>query len=193
MLDAHQVGFFIGNVIDSGSAGNALGIFLAHLTTTALLEHGGGASPGEVLTEVNRRLLALGLDERPLAALLLGTLQVESGELKLTRAGLPAPILLPGSGELQRLAIPGPFLGTGETTYSTVCATMRAGDKFVAGTDGTRIAGAPAPDDDRSLHESLARHRSLTGQSLVDAAAHDLVARIRHTDDLTLLCVEWFI
>jgi hypothetical protein len=145
--------------------------------------------PGEVLTAVNRRLLGLGMDELPLVAMLAGTLNALTGETTLARAGLPAAVHVPPSGPPAVWAVPGPFLGTADTTYAEFRATLAPGDRLLIGTDGTRPDGDPHPASD-GLLAAATKHRDLTGPSFVDAVARGLLQQVRHADDFTLLGLE---
>jgi hypothetical protein len=60
----------------------------------------------------------------------------------------------------------------------------------VIGTDGIRPEGNPAPRNEDELLEAISRHQSKSGQGFVDAIASDLLAKVRHSDDFTLLSVE---
>jgi serine phosphatase RsbU (regulator of sigma subunit) len=182
-----RVVFCVGEVSGLGSAGPFLGRFVTESVLDSADEE---VSAGELLTRVNRQLLALGLDDPPLVALGVGLLDTSTGRLTLSRAGLPSPVLVPATGEVEVWAMPGPFLGVAETTYPTHAATLRPGDKLLLGTDGTRPDGTPGPGDDANFHEAAARHRDAPGRRFVDAVANELLAQVRHEDDFTLLCVE---
>ncbi len=184
-LDGGRIGFFLADVIGSGTAAGLLGVFAAQSIAMR-----SAVPPGESLEAVNRELLALALDDRPLVAMLAGTLHANTGALTLARAGLPAPVYIPAVGKPEVWAVPGPFLGTADSTYPTYSATLQPGDKLVIGTDGTRPDGDPNPAGDDHLLEVAARHRKLLGQAFVDATARDLLAAVRHEDDFTLLIVE---
>jgi sigma-B regulation protein RsbU (phosphoserine phosphatase) len=87
--------------------------------------------------------------------------------------------------------VPGPFLGTADTSYLNVIGDLVAGDRLVFGTDGTRPDGEPTADGAPDLlSTSAARHRAHAGQVFVDAIARDLLPRVRHPDDFTLLALE---
>jgi sigma-B regulation protein RsbU (phosphoserine phosphatase) len=192
VLDENTVGFFLGDVVECGSGGSLMGFF----TWQSVVMHkfDGGRrqilDPGEVLTQVNRSFLGLGLEERPMVAFLAAILNVQTGELKLARAGLPAPVHVPVEGEPRPWSVPGPFLGTADSSYPAITATLRAGEKMVIGTDGIRREGNPDPRDDSELLAAISRHQRLSGQSFVDAVAQDLLKEIHHADDFTLMCVE---
>lgn len=192
ILDENRIGFLLGDVLGCGTAGSLVGVFAAQSAVMKRLE---GSlykivPPGEVLSRVNSELLRLGLDDRPLVAMLAATVHAQSGELTLARAGLPTPIYLPSEGEPQTWTIPGPFLGTADASYPTFTTELKPGDKLVIGTDGTRPEGDPAPGGDTKLLEAASKYRVLTGQRFIDAVASDLLAHVRHSDDFTLLCAE---
>lgn len=192
-LDEDHVGFFVADVIGHGTAaGSLLGVFVRQ---SANWKHIAGTRyrlipPDEILAAVNRDLLGLGLEDPPLVAMLAGTLNVRAGTLTVARAGLPSPVFLPAAGEARAWAVPGPFLGTAETTYQLHSAVFAPGDKLIVGTDGTRAGGEPAGQGPEELMTSAARHRRLTGQAFVDAVARDLLPLVRHPDDFTLLAVD---
>jgi sigma-B regulation protein RsbU (phosphoserine phosphatase) len=185
-LNDQRIAIVVGDVIGPGPAGDLIG----HLASRIADRYLAASSAGEALAGVNRELLALGLDDLPLVAMLIGILNTANGELGLARAGLPAPVLLPADGGLERWPIPGPFLGTGNTAYATQRARLRAGDRLLIGTDGIRPDGNLEPGGGDQLLECAERNRELTGQLFVDAVARDLLGDVRHEDDFTLLVVE---
>lgn len=185
-VDEHRIAIVVGDVIGPGAAGDLIG----HLASRIAGRYLSASSAGEALAKVNRELLALGLEDLPLVAMLIGILNTASGELGLARAGLPPPVFLPAAGALERWPIPGPFLGTGDAAYATQPAKLRAGDRLLIGTDGIRPDGNPEPGGGDLLLDHAERNRELTGQSFGDAVARDLLADVRHEDDFTLLVVE---
>jgi len=192
-LDEGHVGFFLGDVLGTGSAaGSLLGVFVKQ--SAELKEITGNryrlVPPDEVLSRVNRELIGLGLDDPPLVALLVGLVDTNDGSLVVARAGLPAPVHVPAGGEPENWVMPGPFLGTADTTCPPLHARLAPGDKLVIGTDGTRPDGNPAPGGTDRLTEAAVRHRDLTGQAFADAVARELLPHVRHPDDFTLLVVE---
>lgn len=187
-VDDQRIAIVLGDVISPGPAGDLIGHLASRLAERCLRQS--ASSPGEALAGVNRELHALGLDDLPLVAMLVGVINTTTGELGLARAGLPAPVLLPGDGIPERWAIPGSFLGTGETAYATHPAKLRPGDRVLFGTDGIRADGNPEPSRADQLLECAERHRNLAGQCFVDAVARDLLTPVRHEEDVTVLVVE---
>jgi serine phosphatase RsbU (regulator of sigma subunit) len=186
-IDSERLVFHVGDVLSLGGVGALLGQLAAK---TISVSTGEGKMPGEMLACVNDELLRLGLEDEPLVALLVCTLNANTGEVVLARAGLPAPLHISASGEATTWAIPGPFLGISETSYPIHTATLHPGEKLLLGTDGIHSDGEPGPSDNTRLTEAASRHHNLTGQAFVDAVARDLLAEVRHNDDFTLLCVS---
>jgi serine phosphatase RsbU (regulator of sigma subunit) len=192
-VDENHVGFILGDVLGTGSAaGGLLGLFVKQ---SAELKELTGSSyrvtpPDEVLTRVNRELIGLGLDDPPLVAMLVGLLDVRDGSIAVARAGLPAPVYVPAAGDSESWSIPGPFLGTADTTCPPLHGRLWPGDKLIIGTDGTRPDGTTAAGGTERLSEVALRHRELSGQPFADAVARELLPHVRHPDDFTLLVVE---
>lgn len=177
--------FLVGDVIGHTTLGGLLGTFVAETVRDAARDKP-TAPAGALLGAANDALLRLKLDDAPLVALVAGVLD-ESGRLSIARAGLPAPVYLPAAGDPEAWSLPGPFLGIAETTYPSRLATLTPGDQLLVATDGTRPDGDPGPEDGSRLLEVAGRHRQQTGQPFVDAVATDLLAQVRHEDDVTLL------
>lgn len=192
-VDERHVGFVLGDVLGTGSAAGGLLGLLVNLSAP-FKEIAGNhyrlVPPDEVLTRVNRELIGLGLDDPPLVAMLAGVVNADDGSVTVARAGLPAPVYVPASGDPETWSVPGPFLGTADTTCPPREGRLHPGDKLVIGTDGTRPEGTTAAGGADVLAEVAGRHRGLTGQAFADAVARELLPHVRHPDDFTLLVVE---
>ncbi|MBN9118742.1 MAG: SpoIIE family protein phosphatase [Planctomycetes bacterium] len=190
-LDEQRVGFFVGDVVGTGAAGGLLGVFVQQCVAMKEIDAPSYriASPNEVLTAVNRQLLALGADDLPLVAMCVGVLNCQTGAVSLARGGLPAPVYVPAAGAPTVWPVPGPFLGTADVPYQLLTGTLTPGDRLLIGTDGTRPDGDPAAGPD-GLLEAASKHRDASGPGFVDAVARELLQHVRHADDFTLLSVE---
>jgi sigma-B regulation protein RsbU (phosphoserine phosphatase) len=193
-LDENHLGFFLADVMGHGSgAGSLIGSLTRHAVVGKEISATGYKllSPEEVLSRVNRELLALGLEEPPFVAMLYGVLNARTGDLVYARAGLPPPVFVPVTGVAATWSSPGSFLGVFDAAYPVRHEKLPLGSKFVVGTDGTRPDGdsiaVPMADPLRTVAES---HRELTGQKYVDAVAQDLLTRVKEPDDFTLLAIE---
>lgn len=192
-LDEHHVGFLVGDVLAPGSAvGSLVGVLARQAAVWKEITTDGYrlVPPDDVLAAVNRELLSLGLEDPPLVAMLVATLDARDGTVTLARAGMPAPVHLPAEGEPAAWSVPGPFLGTAEATHQPLCARLAPGDRFLVGSDGTRNDGEPGTVGTGPLLAASGRHRALAGQAFVDAVAQDLLSHAQHPGDFTLLGVE---
>lgn len=191
-LDEDHVGFCLGDLSGhAAAAGGLLGVFVLQSVRWKEITGAGYrlVPPEDVLAGVNRELLGLGPDDPPLVALAAGVVNGHTGTISVARAGTPAPVFVPAAGDPEVWAVPGPFLGTAETTYQPVRRTLAPGDKLVFGTDGTRPDGDSGSGADHLAAAALT-HRHLTGPAFTDAVARTLLPHVRHPDDFTLLTVE---
>ncbi|MBN9520392.1 SpoIIE family protein phosphatase [bacterium] len=172
-----RLAFLVGDV---PGRGGATGSLLGLLALRAAFPPGDAdLDSAAALARVNRELLALGLDDPPLVALLAGVADGDS--VTVARAGLPAPIWLPADGEAEAWAAPGPFLGTAEATYPALTRTLNPGDRLLIGTDGA--GGGDA------LLAAARRHRGVDGAAFVEAVAADVLPAAPDGEDVTLLVV----
>ncbi|MCS6865985.1 MAG: fused response regulator/phosphatase [Gemmataceae bacterium] len=192
-LDEQCVGFLVGDVVSSPVVARSWVRVFVHHTVRSTIGDGQRScvvAPAEILTAVNRQVLASGGDEPPLVALLVGLFNAQSGELTLARAGLPPPVLVPEQGPLELWNSPGPFLGTADMTYESLTKTLRPGDRLLIGTDGTRPDGDPGPVTPEPLEQAASRHRTARGAELMTAIVRELLIPLRHGDDMTLVMLE---
>ncbi len=138
--DAHRladgrVAFLLGDVPGrGGTAGSLLGL----LALRTAFPPGADPDPAAALERVNRELLALGLDDPPLVALLAGVAAADT--ITVARAGLPRRCGGRQAASRRRGRRPGPFLGTAEASYPSLARPFGPGDRLVvatAGDDGT--------------------------------------------------------
>jgi serine phosphatase RsbU (regulator of sigma subunit) len=192
-LDEEHVAFLVGDVVSSPVVSRCGVSVLVQQTVRSQMLAGGGSpiiSPADILTVVNQQLLAVGGDDPPLVAMLVGVLNTHCGELTLARAGLPPPVFVPRQGPMELWHSPGPFLGTAAIACESLTKTLRPGDRLLIGTHGTRPDGDPRPVTDEPLGQAASRHRDAHGAEFVDALVRELRPTLRHTDDMTILMVE---
>ena len=143
-LDEAHVGFYLADILSiGGTMGELLNIFLHR--TVKLKEILGDRyrliAPSEALTHVNAALLTLNLADPPLVAMIAGILNVEEGTIELARAGMPAPFYLPSGGMSTVWNLPGPYLGTAESTYELYRSRLNVGDQLILNTNPRRVDG----------------------------------------------------
>jgi DNA-binding response OmpR family regulator len=190
-LDQSLVGFFLGNVVGQGSAASSLlALFVHEAIDLKESVDSGPREPHAILTALNQQLLALGLEDPPLLAMLVGVLDCRQGSVSLARAGLPAPIHVPNLGAPMPWGVPGPFLGTSEATFEKLSGTLLAGDRLVFGSDGTRGGEGRSPDREADLPAAMARYRNLMGRAFPEALSGERLSQSNCGEDFTLMVVE---
>lgn len=185
-LDQSHVGFFLGNVLGQGPAASSLLALFVHEAIDLKESTGGGMrEPHAILTSLNQQLLALGLDEPPLLAMLVGVVDCREGGVVLARAGLPAPISISNDGTATPWGVPGPYLGTAEISFEKTSGRLLAGDRLVLASDGLRGEESAA-----DLPGAIARHRNRAGRAFAESVAGDLLSQADMSNDFTLMVVE---
>lgn len=128
-----SVGFAVGDVAGKGIAA---GMWLTHLVGLVRCHLERHQDLATAMGEVNRGLCGL-VSEPPLAALFLGRLELQTGELVYCNAGQPDAVLLRRGGSIEALQAGGPMLGAVPTAaFETGRVALGAGDTLIACTDG---------------------------------------------------------
>ncbi|GIF07215.1 hypothetical protein Asi03nite_47530 [Actinoplanes siamensis] len=121
---------------------------------------------------------------------ILGSLDLRTGVCSLVNAGHVPPLLV-REGNPQELLLPGNFpLGMfAEGRYRASEITLRAGDRLVVVTDGTRERKAANLDLSARLRQMTDLHPREAVRSLADAVLE--IAGPVLDDDATLLILDW--
>lgn len=148
-------------------------------------------SPSECLDWLNRKLMS-GNDSFMFVSMIIGTLS-PSGELKISSAGHPSP-LLKHNGEVSEISVAGGSLvGLLECDYEETSVRMEPGDSILMFTDGATDAENPAGKMFGS--ERLAKAFSESSGSDVAGAVSNIIlhftASADQSDDLTLLSFRY--
>ena len=148
-------------------------------------------SPSECLDWLNRKLMS-GNDSFMFVSMIIGTLS-PSGELKISSAGHPSP-LLKHNGEVSEISVAGGSLvGLLECDYEETSVRMEPGDSILMFTDGATDAENPAGKMFGS--ERLAKAFSESSGSDVAGAVSNIILHFTssadQSDDLTLLSFRY--
>lgn len=201
-LDETRVGFYMADAVGHGVPAALLTMFIKHALQTKEIDPGGKGyrllEPGETLRRLNDRLIDQNLSHSTFATALYGTVDVETLDVTIARAGHPHPILVRADGRTESLAVEGPLLGIfPNEAYQSCGARMRPGDRLFVYTDGLDVAFAELESEGdcaapRWLDEIL-RRRDLHADQLLAEFADALDAStgsLRPKDDVTLIVVE---
>ena len=151
-----------------------------------------GADPGEVLSALNRELVAM---DQPQAfvALLCARMEPREGRLWYASAGLPPPLLRRRDGRFEELSQSGVLLGVmPQAQYTDVCVDLEPGDATVLYTDG--LSEARRGDElfgARRLAEVVAAHAAGSAAQILGALLAAVQAFADHPlDDITAVVLK---
>ena len=157
-----------------------------------------GLDPAHVIRMVNGDMFPLIGDLSYFLTALYGVVNLERGELKISRAGHPPGLLLRKSGGIMEL-------NTDKTMYigvledlvlDTRTVQLEDGDRLILFTDGITEAlnGQEEMYGDERFHKSIASHAGRPVKEFVRLLIRDLdeyCAGIPVEDDRALLCVDF--
>lgn len=194
VLDDFRLGVAIADVSGKGVPA---AFFMSMSRTILETAARGGRPPGDVLTEVNRRLC----DHNPVdlfVTMFYGVLDIRSGRLTYSNGGHNNPYIARNSGEVDMLD-PTKNIALGaidDATYSQKVAILAPGDTLFLYTDGFTEAFNEQEEmfEDRRLVESLqAGHDHGTVKALMDSVLSDVqefTQGCEQSDDLTCLVIR---
>ena len=141
-LDETHYGFYVADAIGHGVPAALLTIFVKKGVATRDIVPGGYRllSPAEVLTRLNRDLIAAKLAGNPFITLLYAILDIETGMLTFASGGHPPAICLGADGSARPLLSEGALLGIFESDFTTGRLALAPGDTVVLYTDGIEQA-----------------------------------------------------
>jgi sigma-B regulation protein RsbU (phosphoserine phosphatase) len=192
-LDEQHIGFYVADAMGHGVPAGLLTMFLKKGVRAKEIFHQQYrlVPPEEVLGRLNRDLIEQGLAENSFITMVYGLLNVQERTLRLSRAGHPHPVYVPGDRAPQVWKVPGSLLGVFDTTFSDQTYQLNPGDKVLFYTDGTEEASFEGrPPGTESFQACVVRHRGKPIAELVSDVARDLLPQAPQPDDFTLLGLE---
>ncbi len=199
MVDTRHLCFLIGDVSGKGVPASLFMAVTKALTRSFATRLAGG--PAEIVSAANLDLSRENV-ETLFVTLLLGVLDVETGQLELVNAGHDGPWRLGQDGTLQQvLAQAGgggpPLCVVDDFEYQVHTVQLLPGDRLCMVTDGITEATNAADE----LYGSARLHAALAGMALAPTAA-DITRHVRQdvgqfvagaeaSDDLAILVLHW--
>jgi len=114
-LDESHVGFYMADAVGHGVPAALLTMFIKHALQTKEIDPRGKGyrllEPSEALRRLNERLIDQNLSHSTFATALYGTIDVETLDVTIARAGHPHPIVLRADGWSEALIAEGSLLG----------------------------------------------------------------------------------
>jgi phosphoserine phosphatase RsbU/P len=189
-IDDDHIAVLLGDVSGKGIAKAMVAARAKHTMIAHLLE---GDMPDRVL-ELTNSVLGQSTEHGTFITTFVGLLDKRSGVLKYCNAGHTDPLVLRGSGAVERLAARSPLLGAfSEMEFEPAHASLAAGDVLLLYTDGvTEARGAEGLFGEEGIRALLAgsTHVSVTGladhvmKQVADYASDGL------SDDVAIMAVE---
>src|SRR4051794_26024267 len=110
-LDEQRVGFYMADAVGHGVPAALLTMFIKHALQTKEIDPRGRGyrllEPGETLRRLNERLIDQNLSHSTFATALYGTIDVDTLQVTVARAGHPHPIVLRADGSTETLKVEG--------------------------------------------------------------------------------------
>jgi serine phosphatase RsbU (regulator of sigma subunit)/anti-sigma regulatory factor (Ser/Thr protein kinase) len=185
-LDNHRIGFVIGDVAGHGmAAATFMGQLRSAIRAYALDTEG----PGEVITklaEFSDRM------HSRMATVIYATLNLNTWQVRIARAGHPYPLLLRAGGSAEFLTeAGGPPLGTvGGQVYDEQSVTLSAGETLLLYTDGLiERRGQQLADGEAALMK-VAVSAPDEPELKCQAITSELTKDIAIADDIAVLVAE---
>lgn len=185
--DEQSCWLVVGDVCGKGAEAAALTGFLRHTTVAYARE---AASPGKVLTQVNRVMLEQDFDGRFATAILVN-LRFEGGKVAVTvaSAGHPAALLSRAGGGARELGELGALLGVfPDAVIEEASAVLEPGDSLALYTDGLLEAHAPRRVvTAEQMIEQLDRRSPVAAREMIDALLELVELDELVRDDIAIL------
>ena len=184
--------FAIGDIAGKGLSA---AMWFTHILGLLRMQITALESPAAALSAINRDLLQTSL-EFPVTSLLLGRLNVSSGEITYCNAGHPPGLLLRSDGQVDHLSDGGPLLGAiEEASFADGKTNLRTGDTLLGYSDGIAECRNPAGSEfgvERLLLAAQLPFGSPATSSLfsVLGAAEDFAGSRSREDDMALIVVR---
>jgi serine phosphatase RsbU (regulator of sigma subunit) len=216
-LDERHVGFYMADAVGHGMPAALLTMFMRQALQTKEITSSSYRllRPSETLKRMNEVLVEQELSEATFATAVCGLINTETGQLLVSSAGHPRPLIIPTQGEAIELETEGSLLGIfPDEKFSDVEYQLRPGDRLVLYTDGVEVAfrlpaleptqhevapgrslsfhKEPMFDNDRWKRELVALRELSCEEQLVrfssEIDAQD--GSLSPSDDLTVILVE---
>lgn len=153
-LNPHRVAFYMADVSGHGVSAAMLTVFFAQAIRSIMQSSDDTIQPSQVLTEVWRRFVALGVDEYLYITAWMAILDSDTQQLTYCNAGHIASPILSWDSNYERLEVPGfPVCRwTDNPGYHDVSTTLPDGARVLLYTDG--LSDAWRKNKDINLIES---------------------------------------
>ena len=180
---------------DIGGKGLSAGMWFTHVVGMVRLQIEALGDPAAALSAINRDLQLTRL-ELPLTTVLLGRLNLQTGEVTYCSAGHPPALVFRNDGHMDSLREGGPVLGVlAGACFANGRTTLRPGDTLLGYSDGIAECrnenGAEFGAEGLAAAAQVSRGSSASGTLFsVLGAAEDFAGSQSREDDMALIVVR---
>jgi sigma-B regulation protein RsbU (phosphoserine phosphatase) len=200
-LDERRIGFYVADAVGHGMPAALLTMFIKRaLVTKQVLPPGNPAGtyrllcPSEAMHGLNAALVEQQLTQATFATALYGTIDVDTLEMQMTKAGHPSPLLINADGSHEWLDLDGSLLGIfPDEIFATRKVQLSPGDRVVIYSDGIEFAFPDHGIAEPRWSEELLSRKHLSPEQLLNAFAEQVDlegAGLVPRDDLTMMVIE---
>ena len=191
LMDEDHLCISIGDVSDKGVPA---ALFMAITKTLIKTYAETTRSTSKIITKIND-ILAKDNPNCMFVTLLVGILNIKTGELKYANAGHNPPIINSKNKTFFQKGLSGPMAGAMEgMVFKELCVTLIPGDTLFFYTDGVTEAMNTNQDlySDKRLLDLLDTSQRMNSKQIIEGVNHDLnifTAMAPQSDDITMLCL----
>lgn len=196
-LDEKWAGVYLADAIGHGMPAALLAMFLHNALVTKRIDI--STAPGYhllgselAMQSLNESLCAQGLQHATFATALYARVNFDTGDIDLSRAGHPYPMLIRAGGKVEEVGEDGALLGIlPDETFTPYHTRLEPGDKLICFTDGVETAFKPddAVSDMQYWRDLIAEHRHLRADELLSTLWHLRDGKPAE-DDVTVVTIE---
>jgi len=191
LIDEDHLCISIGDVSDKGVPA---ALFMAITKTLIKTYAETTSSTSEIITKINE-ILSQDNPNCMFVTLVVGILNIKTGELKYANAGHNPPVIKSNNQTFYQKGLSGPVAGAMEgMIFKELSVTLKKGDVLFFYTDGVTEAmnSKQALYSDEKLLHLLDTSPSLPAREIIETVNQDLALFTKNTpqsDDITMLCL----
>lgn len=197
-LDENCIGFYLADAVGHGVAAGLLTMFIKQAVMGKIVRQDGYVivPPEDVLERLNSRLADQQLPNCQFVTACYGTINLETHEICMARAGHPHPIHVGADGSCAEVRTVGGLLGIfREETFPSTRLVLEPGEKFVIYSDGLEdLIRCRHEEQEQSefTHEFLDLAPKPGPQFIraVEEHLNQTEGSLQPADDMTLIVVE---
>ena len=193
-LEDHLIGLYIADAVGHGVPAAMMTMFIQHALPTRV-EFGSThrtLEPAESLAALNRALLDRQTNQSRFTTACYAVINTQTLQMRVARAGHPAPLLMRADGSIQAIEPDGALLGVFDNDdFDQESVQLDPGDRFLMFSDGFELAFGDAHDvkQPRYMHELRQLRNGDPAKAIaqLDRRMADSAGSLHQRDDVTAI------